>query len=289
MRYAYKHALNFSHFFLIAFVLLGFWLLPQICQAHSLFIQASRYTLNKGKSSPIFFCYGHHVPADDGVRANKLKQIIITNPEGVTTPVAIRQETCLHSYMISYDSPGTWMLTAETNPGFYTVYIDKKGRERHTIKPMSKIRDKADKILKSLYSKQYTKTYVACDKPEKGDFKTAGLDLELLPINDIFSLKPGQNLELEVLHNGKPFTGKGIWDATYNGFSTLAEDMFYSKTTVTGSRISIPVLHSGRWFVRYFIKVDAPDSEKDNYLQLKQTATLTFQVDNQRKRLKADH
>jgi hypothetical protein len=31
------------------------------------------------------------------------------------------------------------VLTAETNPGYYTVYVDKKGRQRHTIKPKSAI------------------------------------------------------------------------------------------------------------------------------------------------------
>ena len=35
-------------------------------QAHSLYIQSSRYHVSEGKSSPLFFCYGHHIPVDDG-------------------------------------------------------------------------------------------------------------------------------------------------------------------------------------------------------------------------------
>ena len=275
--------------YLILTVILCCGFLPQISDAHTLFLQSSRYTLNQGKSSPLFFCYGHYIPVADGVRGKKLNNITITRPDGAIHQPAIRNETGLHSYPVSYDMPGIWMLTAETNPGFYTVYIDKKGRERHVIKPMSKVRDRAEKIITSLYSKQYTKTYVACDTSSGKDFQRAGLDLELVPVNDLFSLKPGGTLELDVFHNGQPYEGEGTWDATYSGFSTLSEDFFHPRTKTTGSRVSIPVPTAGRWFVRYFIKIDAPESERENYRQLKQTATLVFQIDNKRKTPKETH
>ena len=273
---------------LIAVVLcISLWM-PHLCGAHTLFLQSSRFSVHEGKASPLFFCYGHHTPVSDGIRGKKLNNITVTNPEGISRQVPIRNETGLHSYMVSYDIPGTWMLTAETNPGFYTVYIDLKGIERHAIKPMSKVRDKAKEIITSLYSKQYAKTYVACDSPSKKEFQQAGLDLELVPLNDLFSLKPGDTLELEVFHNGKPYNGEGTWDATYNGFSTQAEDFFYARTKVRANRFSIPIPEPGRWFVRYFIKIDAPESEMENYRQLKQTATLTFQIDNKRQRAKKE-
>ncbi len=263
--------------------------LPQICGAHTLFLQSARYVVHEGKATPLFFCYGHHTPVSDGIRGKKLNNITLTNPQGISRQIPIRKETGLHSYMVPYDLPGTWMLTAETNPGFYTVYIDQKGKERHAIKPMNKIKGKAKKIIKSIYAKQYTKTYVACDSPSKKEFQRKGLDLELVPLNDMFSLEPGDALALEVFHNGKPYDGKGTWDATYDGFSTQAEDFYYARTKMSGNRFSIPLPQPGRWFVRYFIKVDAPESEMKNYKQLKQTATLTFQIDNKRKRPRKEH
>ena len=257
--------------------------------AHTLFIQSSRYAVSDGKTVPLFFCYGHFIPVSDGLRGKKLKNIRITPPDGAIREIAVRNQTDLHSYPVSYDQPGTWMLTAETNPGYYTIYMDKKGREHHVIKPMSKVKDRAEKILTSLYAKQYTKTYVACGKPEKGQFKRAGLDLELMPVGDLFTLKPGDTLELDVYHHGELFDGEGSWDATYMGFSTQPEDMFYQRATVKGSRLSIPIAVPGRWFVRYFIKVDAPESEKDKYLQLKQAASLVLQVDGPRMRARHNH
>ncbi|MCG8632807.1 MAG: DUF4198 domain-containing protein [Desulfobacterales bacterium] len=251
--------------------------------AHSLYIQSTRFLADNGKSLPLFFCYGHHIPVADGIRGKKLNRVQVMSPDGNTTPVTIRDEVSLHSYMVDYNTPGTWTLTAETTPGYYTVYTDKKGKERHTIKSMSKIRDKAKEIHKSYFAKQYAKTYVACETPSKNFPARAGLALELVPVNDIFALKPGASLELDIYMDGKLYEGKGTWDATYMGFSTESEDTLYPKTEVTGSRLSIPLPNTGRWFARYSVKVPAPEKDRDKYLQMKLSATLTFQINNKRK------
>ncbi|BBO89754.1 hypothetical protein [Desulfosarcina ovata] len=47
-------------------------LIPSAALCHTLFIQSSRYQVTEGKQSPLFFCYGHRIPVDDGVRAKKL-------------------------------------------------------------------------------------------------------------------------------------------------------------------------------------------------------------------------
>lgn len=263
-----------------------FAIIPAVSYGHSLYIQSSRYQVHEGKRSPLFFCYGHHIPVDDGLRAKKLKSVRVYTPSGEIREIDIRNETSLHSYMVDYDTPGTYVLAAETNPGYYTVYIDKKGRERHTIKPKSAIFDKAKEIKKSLYSKQYTKTYVVCETASENFPARIGLPLELVPSKDITTLKPGENLELTVYHMGKPYKGEVVWDATYNGFSTEAEDMFYPKTRVSDGKIRIPITLSGRWFVRCFLKTDATGKDMEKYTRLKHTATLVFQIPNEKKRPK---
>lgn len=251
--------------------------------AHSIFIQSSRYFVTEGKSSPLFFCYGHHIPVDDGIRSKKLKYIKIFEPAGKVKKIRIRNETCLHSYMVSYDHPGTYVLAAETNPGYYTVYVDKKGRIRHAIKPKSAIMDKAQSISKSIYSNQYTKTYVVCKEPSLNFPYKIGLKIELVPTRDVSTIKPGENLRLEVYYNGKKYEGEGTWAATYNGFSTESEDFFHQAAKVNGGNIVVPVTRPGRWFVRYYFKTEATGEDAKNYTQMKYTATLVFQVPNEKK------
>jgi uncharacterized GH25 family protein len=256
--------------------------------AHSLYIQSTRYAADKGKSLPLFFCYGHYVPVADGIRGKKLKKVQITAPDGSGSEINVRNETSLHSYMVDYDIPGTWMLTAETTPGYFTMYTDKKGRNRHAIKSMDHVREQAVEIHKSYYSRQFAKTYVSCESPSNDFPARAGLFLELSPVEDIFGLKAGEILALDVYMDGKPYAGEGVWDATYMGFSTESEDHFHPKTQVTGSRLSIPIPNPGRWFVRYAVTVPAPEKDRDKYLQMKLTATLTFQIANARKTPETD-
>ena len=255
----------------------------QSAMAHTLFIQSSRSQVSEGKAFPLFFCYGHYFPVSDGLRGKKLNRIQVFPPGQEPFSIRPRDETGLHSYMVEYDKPGLWMLAAETTPGYYTVYTDKKGREHHAIKPLDEIKDKASEIHLSLYSKQYTKTYVRCGEVSAQVPQRAGLTLELVPVNDPFTLKVGDSLVLDVVHEGKPFNGEGSWDATYNGFSTLAEDMALPKTKVSGSRFSVPVTRQGRWYVRYSVEEPTPDALQGKCRQVKLTATLSFQVDSEKK------
>lgn len=280
-----KNALAIGRWAVLVIFAASFFI-PAIAWAHSMFIQASRYQVALGKSSPMFFCYGHHIPVDDGVRRAKLKSVKLYTPDGRVEDIRLRNETSLHSYMIKYDRPGTYVLTAETNPGYYTVYIDKKGRERHTIKSLAAVKDKAAEVKNALYSKQYAKTYVVCDEPSAKFPSIVGLSLELAPLGDINKLQKGDTLKFRVYRNGKPYEGEGYWDATFNGYSTQAEDMYIQRRKSTGGVIEMPIDHTGRWFLRFFIKTQSPQNDRGKCLHAKQTATLVFEVPNERKRPK---
>lgn len=283
----YKKKMNFIKIIMsFAMILMFMGGLPLSGSAHSVFIQSSRYFVNKGKASPLFFCFGHHIPVDDGVRASKLKYIKIIDPEKNVSQVQMRHETCLHSYMVYYDKPGTYVLSAQTNPGYYTVYIDKNGHEQHVLKSKDTIIGRAKKIKLSLFSRQYTKTYVVCKKSSPEFPGRIGQLLELVPTKDISKLKPGENLELNIYYKGEEFSGEGVWDATYNGYSTRSEDYFYPRTTIKGAKIIIPIKRSGRWFVRYSFKLDAKDKDAKKCNQQKFTATLVFQIPTERKNKK---
>jgi len=256
--------------------------------AHSLYIQAARYHVSEGKASPLFFCYGHHIPVDDAIRRQKLMNIQVRQPDGRITEIPLRDEKSLHSYLVEYDMPGTYALMAETTPGHFTKWVDKKGRPRHSIKPLSAVADKASKIEMSVFSRQWTKTYVTCEKPSEKFPGVLGLPLELTPALDPATWKRGDMAEFKVYRYGRPYNGEGDWDATYMGYSTQAEDMFLQKTKVKDGVIRFKLPTTGRWFVRFYIKTDAPESKKREYLTQKLTTTLVFEIPNERRKPKVD-
>lgn len=257
--------------------------------AHSLYIQSGRHRVTEGKKTPLFFTYGHHYPIDDGVRSNKLGAIKVFGPDGNVTEFSPRPDTCLQSQMVEYAKNGVYALAAETNPGHYTKWVDQKGRDRSSIKPMSAVKDKASKILKSLYSKQYAKSYVRCGEPN-GTFQgRVGLPLELVPMQDPTTLKQGDKLTLKIFRDGQRYAGKGHWTATYGGYSTESEDLYQPGVDVSGDTITVSLDQPGKWFIRYFIKTDATPDKKEEYFQLKQTATLVVLVPNERKQPLPNH
>nr|WP_320115474.1 DUF4198 domain-containing protein [uncultured Desulfuromonas sp.] len=260
--------------------------LPSLSGAHSLFIQSGRHHVTSGKGSPLFFCYGHHFPVDEAVRRNKLAYVKVIDPLQQVLEVALRDEHSLHSYVVQYDKPGTYVLTAQTSPGYFAMYRDKKGRKRHSLKPLDTFIDDAKSVQSSMRSSQWAKSYVVCDAPSQPFPAEVGLPLELVPDKDPTLLKQGDQLVVQVYRNGNPYQGEGFWDATYAGFSTEAEDLYVPRTAVSTGRFVVPIDANGRWFVRFFIKTEAPPQQRHRYLTDKQTSTLTFLVRNERKRPK---
>lgn len=263
-------------------------LIPCFIEAHSLFIQSGQYQVKEGKGSPLFFCYGHRVPVDDAVRREKLAYVKVIDPEGVSENIELRDEKSLHSYLVTYKKPGTYTLVAETIPGYFAIYMDKKGRKRHSLKPMKKFIDDAKNVITSMRSSQWTKTYVTSGSPSESFPARANLPFELVPARDLSALKKGDSVAFTVFNNGQPYKGTGYRDATYAGFSTESEDMYFPRTEVTNGEFVLPIAESGRWFVRFFTKTDAPEEKKSDYLTEKRTTTLTFEVRNERKRPKND-
>lgn len=252
--------------------------------AHSLFIQSGHYLVKKGKDAPFFFSYGHTVPFGDGIRAKKIAEIHIYQPDGKKLQVPVRDGKGLQSHMLDYDRAGIWMLTAQTTPGYYTIYLDQQGKEHHVIKPRNAVKEKAAEIVASYFSKQYAKTCVVCDIPGSETSLVSGMALELVPSSNLFTIKPGETVEFQVYRDGKPCTGTGTWDATYAGFSTQPEDMFYPKSKVENGHFTMMIAHPGRWFVRYYIKSDAPLTEREKYQEMKLSTSFVFQVENKRRR-----
>lgn len=264
------------------------WLFVAQAGAHSLFIQSGRMQVNPGKASPLFFCYGHHFPVDDAIQGNKLAHVQVIAPNRSVTEVQVRDEHSLHSYLVHYEQPGTYILTAETTPGYFAMYVDKKGRERHSLKPLSTFAGEAREVRSSMRSSQWAKAYVVSDKASEPAPGPVGLPLELVPAANLAALKEGDSLAFQVYADKMPYTGEGTWDATYSGFSTEAEDMYIPQTRARDGKFVVPIDHAGRWFVRFFSKTPASEAQKTEFLTEKKTTTFVFEVRNERKRPQVD-
>lgn len=245
--------------------------------AHNYWLESTRYRLAKKSVKPMLVGWGHHLPVDDGMRGEKIDYIRVVAPDGSVTDVDILPGKSLHSYMISYDKPGTYCLASQTKPGYYTMYTDTKGRKRHKAKPKSALSDIAD-IRLSVFSSQFAKAYVVMETSSDSFARPAGLELELMPLKDPYLLSPGDTLPFQVLFRGKPYAGAGEWMATWSGYSTEAETYVHMPLKIEGGRFDVPITHAGNWFVKFDIKIPSSGEEAKQCDHIKYKSTVTFQV-----------
>lgn len=259
------------------FALLVLLLLVGSAHAHTFTIQSTRYALSENATKPMVLGWGHYLPLDDGIHGRKIKFLKAIAPDGEEKEILPEMERGLHSYLVAYDKAGTWALTGDTNPGYYTVYIDKNGKEHHVIKPKTKIK-RAVTFKLSRYTSQSSKAYVHCGKTTEQYQALTGLDLELAPGKNPSQLKPGEALSLKAYYKGQPYNGKGKWDATFTGYSRKANAWYISDQRSEGGRFTVTPDREGVWVVRYQFSREATAEESIDCDEFTHKTTLVFQV-----------
>lgn len=121
---------------------------------------------------------------------------------------------------------------------------------------------------------KFCKTLLPVDGKTQGwDVKT-GDTLEIVPLNNPLELKIGDDLEVQVLYNGKPVSPEAV-TATYDGFTDSPNAYAYFTEPYGEGHAKIKISASGFWMVRVQYIVDEKTS---NYDQHAIRAVLAFPV-----------
>jgi uncharacterized GH25 family protein len=247
------------------------------CFGHTLFIQCTNYWVQKDFSKYLYFGWGHHLPLDDGISGEKLRFIRIISPGGEIGDIEIRDGRSLHSYPVQFDKVGTYSLAAATNPGFYTIYMDKSKKVHHYIGPKSEIKD-AERIFVSLFTHQSSKAYVVCDKPSEEIPAPVGFDWEIMPKKNPCLIKAGDTADFVILCKGKPYSGGGVFWASYNGYSTQFDDYFRKESPVEKGSFSVHITTPGIWYISFHVDEEPSSSLEGKCDMVRFKSTLVFEV-----------
>jgi uncharacterized GH25 family protein len=120
------------------------------------------------------------------------------------------------------------------------------------------------------YSK-YGKIYLQVGTDTSDNYRLpVGLKIEIIPEKNPYLLKPGDDLPLQVLYQGKPLTGFLV----HAGRAGQERKTVHRYTDKSG-RASIPLAAAGRWFIRgiHLLQTDGSDHSYESYW-----ATVTFEV-----------
>lgn len=242
---------------------------------HNLWLNSIDYTPESSKRSgaltKIYFGFGHRFPVHDFLDKDKLTEFKLVKPDGQTQELEPGDGGFLATPLI-LKKEGAHVVAAAARTGFFSMYF-MDDRLRHKLGS----KEGLEKVLLSLYYENYTKALIEVGTTEKDAFiSPVGHGIEIVPMENPYLKKPGDSLELKVLHKGRPASFCDV-SATYVGFSATEDYAFSNKTNSRGTS-TIRLITPGHCIIRAVVRKPATEDLRDKCIEEKYSATLSFEV-----------
>lgn len=182
--------------------------------AHNTWLNPETYFPNVGETIDIGIGFGHTYPAnrvDQTVKENHIKEIKAVDPDGVIIDL---EKVSAAQYRLKIEKPGAYRVIAQTKPGFFTITPEgrKWGNKKEVSNPVK---------CTNFYIQ--AKTLIIAGGKNHNFDGVADQPLEVIPLTDILSMKPGDAFSFKLLFEGKPLSGVSV-KATYAGFQAEAAE-----------------------------------------------------------------
>lgn len=189
-----------------------------------------------GKPLAITAAYGHAFPAGDEPVAEKdLEGPVVSGPKG---QLAVKPA-----------EGGRFLTAAAVGQGSYVITAVRKGQFwSHTPGGWQNVpKSQAPEAVESIFSAKYAKAVVNVGQAKGDVSKPAGLLLEIVPLANPAALKPGAELPVLVLFQGKPLGGAKV-TATHEG-SVSAHAAADSTVTDSAGKARVRLAGPGLWML----------------------------------------
>ena len=254
--------------------------------SHNLFIKFKSFYLKPGTETLVYLYNGTFGESHSVLARNRMIDVSLLNPgEQIMHPdtSAWHEDNSQTILNIKTGKAGTAIFGISTLPRIneYTPEIFVENMKHEGLLDVLAARKKSGEDtnpVKKKYSKHVKAIFQIGDK-RSGDYKTVlGYPIELVPINNPYSLKVGDELSMKLLINGKPKEGIMVY-ASYNdqhGYTKYGTpiDAFKVRTNSQGV-VKIKITEAGHWYFRTVYMVKNPEKDAD---YLSNSATLTFEI-----------
>jgi uncharacterized GH25 family protein len=246
-------------------ILLGVLAAP--AAAHDFWIEPSSFRPAPGERVAVRLRVGEGLRGDPVPRdPGRIERFAAIGPAGETEVAGVAGV-----------DPAGWAVPA--GPGLQWIVFDSNHASLEQAGPkfdrylgeegLERIRElqKGDGPVREIYSR-CAKSLLRVGEGSSGFDRVLGLELELVPEKDPYSLKPGETLPVRLLYHGKPLDG-----ALVIGMAS-AETKVSARTS--GGRVSLVLDRPGLWLVKAVHMVPAPEGSGAEWESL--WASLTFEL-----------
>lgn len=244
-------------------ILLG--LLAAPAAAHDFWIEPSSFRPAPGERVAVRLRVGERMQGDPVPR----------NPERIERFAAVGPQGEAEVVGVAGSDPAGW--TSPAGPGLHWIVFDSNHARLEQAGPafdrylgeegLDHIRRQGDGPVKEVYSR-CAKSLLRVGEGSEGFDRVLGLELELVPEKDPYSLKPGEALPVRLLYRGKPLDGALVM--------ALASPESPVSARTAGGRASLVLDRPGLWLVKAVHMVPAPEGSGAEWESL--WASLTFEL-----------
>lgn len=256
----------------------GLVALMVVLQAHEFWLEPFRFKVNPGEAVTIRFAVGDDFKAGDWDLARhkvaKMQLIEIQGVKGLTAGVPTQKGV---KQKITISNPGTKLVAMEGVPSFiklngkqFTAYLESDGLENAL---QWRRENKQDTVGAREYYARYAKLFIQSGSTTDDTWKkVVGHRLEIVPVDNITTLKPGDYLNVKILYEGKPsaHTLVKVWGNVGN------KVFLQNAYTEDDGTVKFPISATGPWMVSTvrIEKISKPDADWES-----SWASLVFNVD----------
>ena len=267
------------------------WSAP--ASAHTLWVNLTESFVHPPGHVTAILGFGHCLPLDDLLTGDagviRLKNYLLVDPQGQSVDLGLpsakvdpKQDTDMGLSVQKGDlglrkialsgtpKPGTYQVAAQSQPTFFTMYLDKKGKQRMAPKPMDAVKD-AGKVLASMKYISYSKAFFAIK--QWSEPKPLGYDLEIIPLTDLSKVRQNELVRFRVTYKGKPLSisASDILSMTCDSNTFGGPDGFRLSCYIINGQAQFRIPTAGQWVANIYLHKRVPGNPELADLQGKCT------------------
>lgn len=235
-----------------------------VVQAHEFWLQPNKFQFAVGETASIECMVGENFVGKKWDLAKNRIHALDHHTKDISISLLKEIQPGVKTFNTKLEKAGTHLFVLRSE----NVFIEMAGEEFNEylkedglddVLTQRKNTNTLDKPAKEFYARCTKVMVKAGDKTDETFKKKVGLPLEIVPVNDPYTTKSGEEISFMVLFEGKPlaFTLVKVWNRKDN--NTILQNIYTQKDGIITTRLS----NTGSWMVSSVKMVPSKDAAAD--------------------------